>query len=592
MISETQFRALDRRFAQLMCELAHEPGPELELAARLVSLYSGQGHICLPLHKVGSELAPAENVPPLASWREKLEQSRVVGVPGDFTPLILDHKGRLYLRRYWEYEQELAKAIRERVESTPPKIDHAELEKSLDLFFPPGNGAEPDWQRRAAFVAVTKNFAVISGGPGTGKTRTVVIILALLLEQAQGKLKISLCAPTGKAAARLTESIENTKEVLKLTSEEAAKLPSEATTIHRLLGNIPDSPYFQRNRKSPLLSDVVIVDEASMVDLALLAKLFEALKPSARIILLGDKDQLASVEAGAVLGDICSGEQDARNVQRSTFKAQRLTESAAEHPLKSHIVELRKNYRFGSDSGIFELSQMVNRGEANEAFAFLQEGQPKDFSAKKLPAVSELKRQLKPIVLEHYRDYLKCSDPKEAIGMFNRFRILCAVKVGSYGVAGLNELVEEILSDERLIRNDNRWYHGRPVMITRNDYNLKLFNGDVGLALRDSESSNQLRVFFPAPEGGVRKFLPSRLPVHETVFAMTVHKSQGSEFKRVLFILPDHESAVLTRELVYTGLTRAREHVELWTNEEPFKAAIAKRIERASGLRDLLWRSP
>lgn len=628
--SEPTFSALDHHFGRLMRDLAKHPSDELELAAKLTSFVGHQGHICLPLGKISGRTGPIEDLPievaetpRLISWIEKLRNTTVVGAPGDFAPLILDDQNRLYLRRYWDYERQVADAILQRVAAPVSAVDLPLLEAGLNRFFPPQSG-EIDWQRKAASTALTQNFCVISGGPGTGKTRTVVLIVALLLEQARGRqISIALCAPTGKAAARMKESIQNSLVTLPLSPEVKQSIPSDATTIHRLLGYIPDSPYFRRNRESQLVADVVIVDEASMVDLALMAKLFEAIPVSTKVILLGDKDQLASVESGAVLGDICNSGEDAspagtrepaalppsQNEKRRKSRARYVspdqlslslwtgddtptTPDTHAHDLLSSIVELKKNHRFGDNSGIFRLNQWVNAGESRKALDLLRAGNASDVVWKKLPWIADLKASLAGIVSGKFARSLQLGSPSETLASLNDFRILCAMKQGPFGVHAINDLVEQVLEEQGLINRENQWYRGRPLIITRNDYNLKLFNGDVGVVLQDEENNGDLRAYFPGTDGGVRRFLPTRLPEHETVYAMTVHKSQGSEFDRLLFILPESDSPMLTRELVYTALTRARQQVELWTNEQTFRLALAKRIERNSGLRDALWRGP
>ena len=507
---------------------------------------------------------------------KKLRATRVIGEPGENKPLILDAHGRLYLQRYWAYQQQLADAIRARVSTPPPLIDEALLARGLRDFF--GDDPRTEWQRRAAETAVRKNFSVITGGPGTGKTRTVLIVLMLLHAQfaARGAApRIALAAPTGKAAARMKESIQATLASLPEAQSFAEHLPSDATTIHRLLGVIPDSPYFRHNAEHPLAVDIVIVDEASMVDLALMAKVVDAVPATARLILLGDKDQLASVEAGCVMGDICAAGEDARREKEPSR-------------LREHIVELKTNFRFGNDSAIYNLSRCITEGRSADALAVLQETASDEIRSQPLPTPAALSAALRKPVLEGFRSYLETRDPREALARFNRFRILCGLRGGPYGVENLNPLAERILAAEGLIQPDARHYEGRPILILKNDYQIKLFNGDVGIVLRDPEAGGALRAFFLTTEGLLRRFIPARLPPHETVFAMTVHKSQGSEFGRVLFILPDRASRVITRELIYTGLTRAREGLELWHREEVLRAAIDTPTKRASGLRDAL----
>jgi exodeoxyribonuclease V alpha subunit len=335
-----------------------------------------------------------------------------------------------------------------------------------------------------------------------------------------------------------------------------------------------------------------------MVDLALMAKLFQAVPSSARLILLGDKDQLASVEAGAVLGDICSAATTDLVRTRSTASHSLPGESGTrwntslptKNALADCVVHLRKNYRFGQHSAIYRLSNAINEGRAEAALQILKDsgvnGAANLVSAP-LPRRAELKEALRAQVTAGFSEFLRASDPLAALAALARFRILCALREGPFGVAGLNQATEEILEDAGLIRPQNPWYAHRPIMITRNDYNLKLFNGDIGLLLPDGDSGEP-RAFFPGPDNTLRKFLPLRLPEHETAYAMTVHKSQGSEFDRVLLILPERESPVLSRELLYTGITRARTSVELWFEEKVFRAALARRVTRTSGLCDAL----
>lgn len=596
---------IDRHFASLMGKLSGN-SPEVKLAAALASHYRRQGHICLDLEEYQRKPPPPEIFADLgfASWPESsslvklLRNSPVVGRPGDFKPLVLDESGRLYLHRYWKYETALAETIARLAKGSAPLVDHQELQKGLTRLFPRNGGVDIDWQLVAAFAAIRKQLCIISGGPGTGKTRTVVVLLALLLEQ-HPTIRVALAAPTGKAAARLHEALKQAKASLPCAQSAKDRLPAEASTIHRLLGSIPDSAFFRHDAENPLPFDAVVVDEASMVDLALMAKLVAAVPDSARLILLGDKDQLASVEAGAVLADLCNGgEQHGFSDEfLKEFKAltgQELPSEAGAgkvSELGDCIIELRKNYRFGDQSGIYLLSRAVNGGDSAKALEVLSKPDGSGNSQvcwKPLPAPAALKAALKPILLSRYQDYLQASNPAEALSALGRFRVLCALRNGPYGVEGLNRLIEEILSEEGLIEKGGLFYAGRPLMIVRNDYNLKLFNGDIGVVLPNE--SQELRACFAGPEQTIRDFMPLRLPEHETAYAMTVHKSQGSEFEKVLLVLPGEDSPVLTRELVYTGLTRASKEVELWSDPGIFSTAIRRRISRRSGLREALWK--
>lgn len=567
---------LDLHFAQFIHRLNQQPDQALLLGAVLSSHFTAQGHICLHLpHLAGQTFPPMplEDIPqitcpPLTAWREALQNSAVVGVAGEYKPLILE-QDRLYLYRYWHYEQQLAQQLLCRLQQPVLGLDPALLEQALQHLFADTHADEQ--QREAARRAVLQQFCIISGGPGTGKTWTVVRILALLLTQ-QPHLHIALAAPTGKAAARLEESISAALPQLHCTESIKQRLPSQASTLHRLLGSRLGSPYFRHSTHNPLLHDVVVVDEASMVDLALMTKLVQALKPTARLILLGDRDQLASVEAGTVLGDLCQLAESGQSL------------------LTNSLVLLEKSHRFKADSGIGQVAQAVRLGEAERALQILQH--TTTAAALRWEAVQSaetLLPQLSHRITQGFQQYLSQRTALAALTHFNQFRILCATRHGPFGVIAINRLVEQVLSVYHGLKPTFRWYHGRPIMITRNDYHLRLFNGDIGLILW-LPGMNEPQAFFPdaTAETGVRAVWPNRLPEHETVYAMTIHKSQGSEFDEVLLLLPEQSSNLLTRELLYTGITRARHRLQIFGNTSVIKTAVAQRIQRSSGLSAVL----
>ncbi|MFZ1639962.1 MAG: exodeoxyribonuclease V subunit alpha [Candidatus Contendobacter sp.] len=611
---------LDLHFARFMARLAggqpseNSPRPageglgvreSLELAAALASHATGQGDICINLRQWARRWnamageTPAFAPPPISDWLGILRASPVVGRPGARQPLILDRRGRLYLYRYWEYEHRLAEDLLRRAGEASVPVDEARLQADLDRLFPRHPQLTgPDWQKVAAAVAALKRVCIISGGPGTGKTSTVLRILALLTGQSgERPLRIALAAPTGKAAARLQEAIRAAKPALGLEPERLAQIPEEASTLHRLLGARPDSAYFRHDRDNPLPVDVLVVDEVSMVGLALMAKTVDALPPAARLILLGDKDQLASVEAGAVLGDLCFGGGRFSPEFRARLAA--LTGEplprgrTVPSPLADAIVLLRHSYRFGSASGIGALARAVNGGKSAEAVALLVGSPHEDIAWRTLADPAELPEQLAEPVGEGFAPYLRAAregaGPAEVFECFNQFRVLSALRNGPFGVEALNRLCEAALRDRGLIQTRQDWYLGRPVMIVRNDYNLRLFNGDIGITLPDPEEPERMRVFFLGSDGALRSFAPARLPEHETVYAMTVHKSQGSEFDRVRVVTPNEPSPVLSRELVYTALTRAKLHAAFHGLPEVFAGAVERRLRRSSGLRDRLW---
>ncbi|MGY4661878.1 exodeoxyribonuclease V subunit alpha [Pseudomonas chlororaphis] len=647
-------RALDKAFVGFLHELEPQGDPLVLMAAALTSHQLGHGHVCLDLFETLKEPDFALSLPPEgdlqstaavlpsqvlatldgAHWCKALAASRLVALAADQSeqarqrPLVLSGK-RLYLRRYWAYERRIDNALRQRLavqEETP-----ADLAERLGGLFGAAKAAGPvDWQKLACALATRGAFSIITGGPGTGKTTTVVRLLALLQAPAveAGKpLRIRLAAPTGKAAARLTESISLQVRSLSVDDSVREKIPSDVTTVHRLLGNRPGTRHFRHHAGNRLPLDVLVVDEASMIDLEMMANLLDALPVHARLVLLGDKDQLASVEAGAVLGDLCrdaeagwyspqtrswleavSGEQLADSGLQE--------DSAGVHPLAQQVVMLRHSRRFGEGSGIGQLARWVNQQQAEEARRLLAARSHADLYG--LSLKGEQDRALERLLLEGhgdgpqgYRHYLSLlrgqrppadtalEDPRwtawarDVLLAFDQFQLLCAVRKGPWGVEGLNQRITAALFKARLIESDQQWYEGRPVLMTRNDYGLGLMNGDIGIALKLPEHEGTqdgrlvLRVAFPRNDGqgGVRFVLPSRLNDVETVYAMTVHKSQGSEFAHTALILPEALNPVLTKELIYTGITRAKDWFSLI---EPragvFEEAVRRKVKRLSGL--------
>jgi exodeoxyribonuclease V alpha subunit len=591
---------IDRHFADFICRESGKNSFCLRVTVSLLSSVVGNGHICLNLPAIAGReiLLDGKNyvIPVLYELLCELDGLPTVGPPGAFRPLVLDNAGRLYLYRYWKYENDLVRIILEKSSHSCTIPDRELLARGLDRLFPSGAGDGPDWQKIAALAAVRKRFCVISGGPGTGKTSTVVKIIALLMEQSGGEHhRIALAAPTGKSAARLRESIRIMKEKLDCPDSVRERIPHEVSTIHRLLGSFGKTTRFRHSAENPLPCDTIIIDEASMVALPLMARLALALKPDARLIILGDRDQLASVEAGAVLGDICGTAGIPFSPDFSVLSSNLAHAIITPHhsaprvpPLTDALVVLKKNYRFGAASGIGQVAEAVNAGDGTAALALLKSAKA-DISWCELPQSGVLKIRLADQVIARYGAYLAAATPEEALVRFDEFRILCALRRSPAGVEGVNQLVEDILAGAGLIDPSSRWYRGRPVLVTVNDYNLKLFNGDIGIVFPDPEADDAPRVYFPSPDGGVRKISPVRLPAHETVYAMTVHKSQGSEFERILLLLPAHDSELLSRELVYTAITRAKNGAAIWGTGEIFIAAVARRIERSSGLRDALW---
>ena len=569
-------------------------------AAHAVSVATSNGHVCVALQAL---VAGAGLPGDAAAWRETLLASGVVGTaqaPGA-CPLVLDSDDRLYLHRYFDYERRLAARLMraQRGDEAAPRPDESVASEALrqrldDLFA--GNTAQlgdaPDWQKIAAALALRGRVAVISGGPGTGKTTMVVNLLACLLEQQPG-CRIALAAPTGKAAARMTEAVR--QRAAHLPAAIRGRLPAESFTIHRLLGVTPAPGGFVHHAGNLLAIDALVVDEASMLDLALATKLLEAVPGSARIVLLGDKDQLAAVESGAVFAELSADPSlsPACRVDLAALcgmPAGRVVPPDPVEPsaLRDAVVWFRHNFRFTPDSGIGRLAACISGGRTEDALRWLRAaGNPgvlwiDDVAA--APASAAIER-----AMQGYAPFLasvcEAAERAAVVEAFARFRALCAVREGPRGVEAVNaEVGRRFRRELGALDRDARsaWYAGRPVLVLRNDDVLKLFNGDIGLTLPDERGD--LMVYFAQTDGGLRAVAPLRLPAHETAFAMTVHKAQGSEFDEVLVLLPAQRSRVLTRELLYTAVTRARRRVTLCAGAEVLSAAIETSTRRHSGL--------
>ncbi|UZD96175.1 exodeoxyribonuclease V subunit alpha [Pseudomonas corrugata] len=646
-VSRGWLRALDRSFASFIFEQDPEAQASVLLAAAMTSHQLGRGHSCLDL--VATLHAPdfVLSLPPegeeggqlpsqwllgldVAQWRRALALSPMVEDRDGAQrfpqrPLVLTGQ-RLYLRRYWNYERNIAQALSARlsVDAVTPE----KLFSRLDALFPDTfevNGERrSDWQKIACALAARGNFSVITGGPGTGKTTSVVRLLGLLQTPAveEGKpLRIHLAAPTGKAAARLSESIGKAVRELPVSVPVREAIPTDVSTLHRLLGSRPDSRNFIHHRDKPLELDVLVVDEASMIDLEMMACLLDALPRQARLILLGDKDQLASVDAGSVLGDLCRDAEAGGYSEETTAWLKAQTGEAVSaaglqtavglgDPLAQQTVMLRYSRRFDAQQGIGRLAKLVNEKNAAEARSLLDQQLPQLFNLKLRgehdAALTELIINGKGDVpgYRHYLEQLRDQRPAKetpwdsalwagwagkVLGAFDEFRLLCALRRGPWGVEGLNQRVAAELRRSELLSGDQGWYEGRPVLVTRNDYSLSLMNGDIGIALWVPGPSAEriLRVAFPRNDGsgGVRFVMPSRLVEVETVFAMTVHKSQGSEFNHTALVLPDALNPVLTKELLYTAITRAKQWFSL-VEASPgvFEGAVSRNVQRTSGL--------
>ncbi|EMG0663293.1 exodeoxyribonuclease V subunit alpha [Salmonella enterica] len=593
-VGQKLLRPIDAQFA---LTVAGNDDPAVTLAAALLSHDAGEGHVCLPLSRLmlTEEAHPllvawiSETATPI-DWKKRLLASAAVSCGDSPAPLILCGD-RLYLNRMWCNERTVARFFNEVNQAIA--VDEAQLSRILDALFPTTD--EVNWQKVAAAVALTRRISVISGGPGTGKTTTVAKLLAALIQMADGeRCRIRLAAPTGKAAARLTESLGAALRQLPLTDAQKKRIPEDASTLHRLLGAQPGSQRLRHHAGNPLHLDVLVVDEASMIDLPMMSRLIDALPPHGRVIFLGDRDQLASVEAGAVLGDICAyvnagfTAERARQLSRLTGCAIPAGAGTQAASLRDSLCLLQKSYRFGSDSGIGKLAAAINCGDRSAIQAVFQQGFS-DIEKRTLQSSDDYAGMLDE-ALAGYGRYLRLlhekATPEAILQAFNEYQLLCALREGPFGVGGLNDRIEQAMVQQRKIHRHphSRWYEGRPVMIARNDSALGLFNGDIGIAL---DRGQGLRVWFAMPDGAIKSVQPSRLPEHDTTWAMTVHKSQGSEFDHAALILPSQRSPVVTRELVYTAVTRARRRLSLYADERILAGAIVTRTERSSGLATL-----
>ncbi|WNC70650.1 exodeoxyribonuclease V subunit alpha [Thalassotalea psychrophila] len=565
------------------------------------------GHSCLDLNSLSEQtlwqytIEPTENsyyfnVPTeekagftfddLNTLQSSLTEFEVTDVACSEQLVVLEHQ-QLYLRRYWQFELELANYIKHRLLQTK-SVDINQTASIIQALFSESS-ADVDWQLTGVANALNKTFSIIAGGPGTGKTYTVTKLLAGLLMQ-NDNIRIEMVAPTGKAAQRLSESIVNAVNSFKqqqvIDENILAKIPTTASTIHRLLGVIKNSPNFRHHQQNQLNVDVVLIDEVSMVDLPMMTRIFRALPDGCKVILLGDGDQLPSVATGSVLADLAPWSDTQYSVTNKDFIEQVTHQSLpyfAKSPSIDYLTYLTLSRRFSGDGGIGKVAKLVIASKAEESWALLTEKTDKelDFIGDKL-----LAETVKRLTEQFYAPIFKAKSIEQAFTLLDKFRILVPTRVGESGLENINSLVEQHLHNQHCIVSKHENYHGRPIMISQNHYGVNLFNGDIGLQFKDC--SGRLMAYFAEGEG-YRAISIARLPSFETVYAMTIHKTQGSEFENVALILPElGANRLLSRELIYTGITRAKKHLQIFCSKSVWQTAVNQKVSRASGLTNRL----
>jgi exodeoxyribonuclease V alpha subunit len=589
-------RPVDHALAQCLRRLGRGDGDmddRVLVAAALASSAIARGHAGLDLSRPHLVCDAAVEWPDAEQWRQALQASRWVARPlhdeaSAQAPLVLEGN-LLYLRRYREYERRLATGLRRIAHAAPGSADLTAITPLFAILFPDAH--EADGQARAAALALLRSLLLVTGGPGTGKTTTITRVLLLLIAQArmsgQPAPRIALAAPTGRAAERMAESLRAATVRLRgLKGVEATwcdALPQSASTLHRLLGTIPDSPRFRHDADHPLPFDAIVVDEASMVDLPLMCKLVEAVPDGARLILLGDRDQLPSVEAGDVLAAItdAAGEGDALPSRVARALAP-LIGPVPEHDdagvLAGHRVQLQRGYRQAQSLDLAPLADALRTGDADRTMALLRNG----LSGVRFhqDVADPLAGPSREALLAPWRALMELHDPAQALEQAQRLRLLTALREGAQGAGALNQRIEEALAGTQR----DPYFHGRLLLVTENSYRHGLFNGDIGVVQHDAGG---MPVAWFLGGDGVRGFHPASLPAHAGAFAMTVHKAQGSEFDTVWLVLPRQDARTLSRELLYTGVTRARRELHLCAGEEVMRAALSRHSARVSGL---AWR--
>ncbi len=583
--------------------------------AYAVSKQLAQGSICIDTAKDSKNLFEGYSEEELTiSPAENLEELKaLVGSENDVNKPFILHGDNFYITRYFKYETQIIEGVKGLIKKgVEEKKQRLKALKSLKEFRKlvenRDKALEIDWQLVASTLSFLNNFTIITGGPGTGKTTTVAKILSLLYEE-NSELNVKLAAPTGKAAMRMKESLSANEQIPKEFREKINAL--NPYTLHRLLGSRYLSPYFKHDKDNKLEADVIIVDEASMIDVALFAKFISAVKTETRLIILGDQNQLTSVEAGSLLGDFCNTlngknhfSADTTGLLKEILPGTKLNpESVENNLLQDQVVELQHSYRFTKNPEFRTLSEAVITNNQTAIKNWFEEVKP-DNSIQIDPEYSDKIFHQFIKGFENYIDKSKESSLDQiaaSLKEFNKLRILAVIRNGKQGVAGLNLAVEKYLAKKGLINPNSEFYDYRPVIVTKNHPDLQLFNGDIGLVRKDPDNPEKIKIWFLTEEqkadqedeegeqSVVRGYSPGLLTDVETVFAMTVHKSQGSEFNNVLLVMPKSEEVpILTRELLYTGITRAKESLTIQGSKEVILKSAEAQVKRASGISNRL----
>ncbi|MCU7939400.1 MAG: exodeoxyribonuclease V subunit alpha [gamma proteobacterium symbiont of Bathyaustriella thionipta] len=629
-------QSIDYFLARTLCQVLKKEQDELLFHSIMATSQAlRNGHTCLKLdaesatdretlcwHHI-NENNPEEDKPGYAfakfsDWHQHLSQITIA--PEDNQPLVYECN-RLYLRRYWQFEEELGNAIRDLISPSAEQsgtFDRTSEKQVIEQLFSSlsGDESEPlDWQKIAVANALIRQFSIIAGGPGTGKTFTVTKVLAALQALAANQLKIAMIAPTGKAAQRLNESIQKAKCILQsalldvrqthplITDETLNSIPDNASTVHRLLGVIPGCHDFRYNVNRKLPFNVILIDEISMIDLPLMTRLIRAIDQKCRIIMLGDADQLPSVAAGSVLSDLAPrqtpgysktssellSEMTGFNVPILASESEQANKTSEDILLNlDHLTVLQKSHRFDGSGEIGKLAKYVMNGDEDKSWSCLAKGKEQIERVKDDSFYQWIDRMLEQYYKPLFADN-KASDEtgrtvltiEQAFKQLQQFRFIAATRLGEQGVANINDRIEQSLRRKGLITSANEFYPGRPIMVTENHYNIGLYNGDTGLIWKNEEGT--LQAAFPENES-VRWLSLGRLPRVETVYAITIHKTQGSEFTHVGLVMPEKESLILSRELLYTGITRASKQLSVFATKGIFELGVRRRVLRYSGL--------